>query len=882
MSGATHLTAPGARLHDRAAELAAVARLSAPAGTGAGGILFVTGGPGEGRSALLARAADGFPGAAHRIAAPGHRMPWSGARALFAALAPGAPDARRALRTARGEDGVAAAVSGLLGDLPVLVCLDDLHLWDAHSRAALAAAWRRGRAPGRRGPRWLVSAARHHRLPEVPEAETVRLGRLGPEGARALLGDLCGPPPAPPVARRLVEEAAGHPGVLVAAVRRLAPAQLAGAAPLPEPPVDGAVLTEVYGGFLEHLPADSRRLLAVVALAGRAGEEGAVTAARRLPGVAVDAVLDGARAAGAPVEPLDGLVADGLLRRADGLLRFEDPFLGRAVLASAPVSRHRGAGRTGAPRPARTASALARGERHRADRLGPPAAVRALTPVVRGRSHLVRGLAALADGPVMDAHEALLRAAELLRDRAPAEASDARFLAMEAAWAGGDVGACLAALGCGGEAGGTERDFLDGLGAALAVRLGEARPALARVVARDGAEDDPRLLLRAGSAALVLGDTAAAARIHARALARARAEHRTALLPRALEHLAYAELRDGRYSRAARTAREGLAAAELTGQRNAAAHQHAVLALAASVAGDGPAVAEHAGLALGTARPHGLAQAATLAEWALARDELGRGLAAQAAARLAPLVRAGPRGGHFALRMLVVPCFVEAAVASGRAAEAGAAAGEYAVWAAQGVDGPAPALLARCRALLAQGPAGGEGEGAAYWFGEAVRRHDGCGNDFERARTLLAYGTWLRRRRRPGAARGPLRDALVTFERAAADGWADRARSELRATGGAGGGTADRTAWGLLTPQQQRIARLAAQGATNREIADRLTLSPRTVDHHLRGVFARLGIRSRVELPGMARPDPPAPAQEGGTEAKGLVSSRARRSAGSS
>ncbi|MER7912217.1 helix-turn-helix transcriptional regulator, partial [Streptomyces sp. NPDC096068] len=320
-----------------------------------------------------------------------------------------------------------------------------------------------------------------------------------------------------------------------------------------------------------------------------------------------------------------------------------------------------------------------------------------------------------------------------------------------------------------------------------------------------------------------------------------------------------------------------------TGQRNVAAHQHAVLALVASVTGDGEAVAEHAGLALDTARPHGLAQAATLAEWALARDELGRGQAAQAAARLAPLVRSGPRGGHFALRMLVVPCFVEAAVAAGRTAEARAAAGEYAVWAAYGVDGPAPALLARCRALLARSGEGGEagaaGE-AAYWFGEAVRRHDGCGNDFERARTLLAYGTWLRLRRRPGAARGPLRDALVTFERAAADGWADHARSELRATGGAGGGATGPAAWGLLTPQQQRIARLAAQGATNREIAGRLTLSPRTVDHHLRGVFARLGIRSRVELPGMVGAG--LPAQAGGTEAKGLVSSRARRSAGPS
>ncbi|WP_432113804.1 LuxR C-terminal-related transcriptional regulator [Streptomyces sp. S1] len=878
MSGTTHGTAPGPRLYDRAAELAAVARLSDPTGTGGGGILFVTGGPGEGRSALLARAAGDFPGAAHRVAAPGHRVPWSGARALFAALAPGAPDARRALRTARGEDGVAAAVSGLLGDRPVLLCLDDLHLWDAHSRAALAAAWRRGPLPGRPGPRWLVSAARHHRPPGVPGAETVRLGRLGPDGARALLGDLCAPPPAPPVVRRLVEEAAGHPGVLVAAVRRLGAARLAGTAPLPEPPVDGAVLTEVYGGFLEHLPADSRRLLTVVALAGRTGR-----AAVRPGGVAVDAVLDGARATRTPVEPLDGLVADGLLRRADGLLRFEDPFLGRAVLAAAPASPHHGARRAGAPRPARTASALARGERHRADRLGPPAAVRALAPVVRGRSHLVRGLAALADGPVMDAHEALLRAAELLRGRAPAEASDARFLAMEAAWAGGDVDACLAALGLGGDAGGTERDFLDGLAAALTLRFDAARPPLARVVARDGAEDDPRLLLRAGSAALVLGDTTAAARVHARALARARAEHRTALLPRALEHLAYAELRDGRYSRAARTAREGLRAAERTGQRNVAAHQHAVLALVASVTGDGEAVAEHAGLALDTARPHGLVQAATLAEWALARDERGRGPAAQAAARLAPLVRAGPRGGHFALRMLVVPCFVEAAVAAGRTTEARAAAGEYAVWAAYGADGAAPALLARCRALLARSGGGGEsgedGE-AAYWFGEAVRRHDGCGNDFERARTLLAYGTWLRLRRRPGAARGPLRDALVTFERAAADGWADHARLELRATGGAGGGAADPAAWGLLTPQQQRIARLAAQGATNREIAGRLTLSPRTVDHHLRGVFARLGIRSRVELPGMIGAG--LPAQAGGTEAKGLVSSRARRSAGPS
>ncbi|MFJ8663394.1 LuxR C-terminal-related transcriptional regulator [Streptomyces sp. NPDC093795] len=901
MSGVTQAAAPGQRLYDRTAELAAVARLSARAATGAGGVLFVTGDPGEGRTALLARAADDFPGTAHRVAAPPHRGAWSGVRVLCAALAPHPSAGRRALRHARGENGLASAVDGLTAGRPVLICLDDLHLWDAHSRAALTTAWRE---PGSRsgGTVWLVSAARHHRLPEVPEAETVRLGRLTRDGARALLGDLCAVPPPPEIGERLLDETAGHPGVLAAAVRRLTTAPATGTAPL----VDGTVLAEVYGGLVESLPADSRRLLAVVALTGRTGADDPPPAPPgrwkpeppRAYEVALGAVLATARATRTSVEPLDGLIAGGLLSRSDDALRFEDPFLGHAALASAPTGT--AAAPTGsAPAPAGPASAsagstsgqagpasaspgpasaplgpasapaalastpaelapappvpptapadptLVRGEGHRADRLGPSPAVRALAPEVRGRSQFVRGLAALAGGPVMDAYEVLLQAAELLGEREPAEAADARFLAMEAAWAGGDVAACLAALDPGKAARGTERDFVEGLRAALDVRLDQARSALARVVARDGAEADPRLLLRAGSAALVLGDTAAAARIHARALARARAEHRTALVPRALEHLAYAELRAGRYSRAARTAREGLRAAEQTGQHNVAAHQHAVLALVASVAGDGRTVTEHAGRALDTARPHGLVQAATLAEWALARAESGRGLAAQATARLLPLVRQGPRGGHFALRMLVIPCFVEAAVASGRRAEAREAAEEYAVWAAQGIDGTAPAQLARCRALLAPG------EEPAYWFGEAVRRHDSCGNDFERARTLLAYGTWLRRRRRPGDARGPLSDALVTFERAAADGWAEHARCELRATGGTTGGVTDPAALGLLTPQQQRIARLVAGGATNREVADRLTLSPRTVDHHLRSVFARLGIRSRVELPGV-------------------------------
>ncbi|MFH9736707.1 LuxR C-terminal-related transcriptional regulator [Streptomyces roseolus] len=846
----------GPVLHGRDVELALVRRMSNPSQSrgGAEPVVLVAGGPGEGRSVLLARAARDFPGAAHVVGAPRRQVPWSAARALLDALAPSGAAAGRAARLARGRGGIAAALAALCppGRGPVLLCLDDFPLWDAHSRAAFTAHWR---TPGARGTGrigWLVASAPGRPLPAA-DAPVVRLPRLDRASARALLADARGGRVGPSVAERLLDEADGHPGVLVETVRRLAPGVLAGTVPrTPGPLVDDGVLGTVYGGLLGALPADGRRLLGVVArtcgtpdAAGGAGGDRDRTDA--------STALARARALRVPTEALDGLVAAGLLHRHGDALVFPDPFLRRAAARhgdrhaepdrrpDGDPARGRGPRRDGSPR--RDPGLPDPHDRHRADRLGPPPAVRARSAAARGRALLTRGFAALARGPVMDAHEAFLQAAKALRDREPAEAADARFLAMEAAWAAGDVAACLAALDLIPAAPGTERAFAEGLRAALLVRPDRARAPLASVVAAGAVRDEPRLLLRAGSAALVLGDVTAAARLHGRALARARAEERASLLPRILEHLAYAELRAGRYARAAHAAGDGLRAARATGQLNSAAHQHAVLALVASVTGDEPSVGEHAQRALAIGRPHGLAQAVTLAEWALARAELGGGLPAQAAARLAQLVRPGPSGGHFALRMLAVPCFVEAAVASGRTAEARDATEQYALWAAFGLDRPAPAQLARCRALLAR-----HGEETSRWFGEALRRHDDGGNEFERARTLFAYGTWLRRRRRPGEARGPLRDALVTFERAAADGWARQARAELRATGAPGTRRPEPSALAGLTPQQRRIARLVADGATNEEVATRLSLSPRTVDHHLRGVYARLQLRSRVEL----------------------------------
>lgn len=491
--------------------------------------------------------------------------------------------------------------------------------------------------------------------------------------------------------------------------------------------------------------------------------------------------------------------------------------------------------------------------------------------VVRGAAQLVNGQLGLQDGPVADAREVLLLAAELLAEAEPARALAARLAAMEAAWAMGDAAACLEALDpgpgrrgsddvnpvagatrSGGPdhvAGPPEGDggvaaYRAGMSAVMRGRLDTGRTRLREVVDGAGAAgvpDGPESLLLAGGAALVAGDLAAACRASSRALAVARARGPRILVAQALERLAYGELRAGRHARARAHAEDGLRTALAAGQSNLVAHHHAILALAASVEGSQEAVAEHASAAERIAAPHGLAQAATLSQWARARADLARGRLPEAAARLGPLVGAGPRHGHFALRMLAVPCFVEAAARTGQAEAARSALAEFTHWAAQGADPQAPAQLARCQALLS------DGDGCEPLYAAALAHHEEAGGDFERGRTQLLYGAWLRRRRRPGEARGRLRDALVSFERGGALGWAAQTRAELRATGDAA--PAEPVGpLALLTPQQLRIARCVAEGATNREVALRLSVSPRTVDHHLRNVFAALGVRSRVEL----------------------------------
>jgi DNA-binding CsgD family transcriptional regulator len=145
------------------------------------------------------------------------------------------------------------------------------------------------------------------------------------------------------------------------------------------------------------------------------------------------------------------------------------------------------------------------------------------------------------------------------------------------------------------------------------------------------------------------------------------------------------------------------------------------------------------------------------------------------------------------------------------------------------------------RALLS------EGRDAESLYREAVERLARSRGVGHLARAQLQYGEWLRRENRRVDAREQLRAAHETFSRIGAEGFAERARVELQATGETARARTVETI-DVLTPQEAQIARMASDRQTNPEIAAKLFISPRTVEYHLRKVFTKLGVSSRREL----------------------------------
>ena len=221
--------------------------------------------------------------------------------------------------------------------------------------------------------------------------------------------------------------------------------------------------------------------------------------------------------------------------------------------------------------------------------------------------------------------------------------------------------------------------------------------------------------------------------------------------------------------------------------------------------------------------------------------DLSTGDYAAAAERLAPVVRRRQARGAgepslYPARELAI----EALVAVGDLDEARVQL-EWLEEAGRRLGTPWPlAMGARCRGFLQA--AEGDLEAALASCERALEVHERMQAPFERARTLLIYGTMLRRAKRRKAARQAIEEAISIFDALPAPVWAENARAELARIGGrapSGGG---------LTPSERRIAEVVAAGKTNKETAAALFISVHTVEDALKRIYRKLGVRSRTEL----------------------------------
>ncbi|WP_334616742.1 helix-turn-helix transcriptional regulator [Micromonospora sp. CPCC 206061] len=371
---------------------------------------------------------------------------------------------------------------------------------------------------------------------------------------------------------------------------------------------------------------------------------------------------------------------------------------------------------------------------------------------------------------------------------------------------------------------------------------------LPRAVAA-GRELGPQALVEVASRALVLGRESVTAEVAAELVARAREEGTVGALPAGLGFLTMAQALLGRHRDARVSGAEAARIARDTGQPLWVSYAAGALAYVAAAEGDERECRARVADALleGDAdAPAASLAGATTAQTALALLDLGHGRVQAAFDRLLGVAR-GPTG-HQSAVVRCVPDLVEAAVRLGRAGEVAEPLAAYTVWGRTLRQPWIDALLARCQALIAPD------EQAEQHYKDALARHDELARPFERARTELLYGEWLRRVRRRIDARGHLEAAQRAFRAIGCTPWADRAGAELGATGASASARSDVELAAALTPQELQISRLAAQGLSNRDIAAQLYLSPRTVAYHLYKAYPKLGIASRGELAGVLRP----------------------------
>lgn len=359
----------------------------------------------------------------------------------------------------------------------------------------------------------------------------------------------------------------------------------------------------------------------------------------------------------------------------------------------------------------------------------------------------------------------------------------------------------------------------------------------------------PELAGLLGIAAFCVGDHGRAIAHLSAAIDVLRAQGRLSRLAEALTIRAWAEINLGIFD-VSSSADEAMRLADETGQAVWGATARVAVALIDAV---GPAASARSALLLHAEQT--ALRMPNASSSLLAGVQMARGIAALGAGRPEPAYGELDRlfiptdPAHQKVQQLWAMSYLaDAAVRTGRHEEA-----RVRLASTEGLIGTSTALgptiaLEYTRAVLT------DHESAEPLYQAAL---DGAGRPFpwHRARTELAYGSWLRRQRRVLESRAPLRAARSTFDALGAHTWALRADHELRATGERGW----RSSPGLreqLSPQETQIAELAALGLSNREIGERLFLSHRTVGSHLYRIFPKLGVTSRGQLAGaLARGD---------------------------
>jgi DNA-binding CsgD family transcriptional regulator len=819
---------------------------------------------------------------------------------------------REALRTAFGMSAgpapdrflVGLAVLGLLsevaGDRPLVCLADDAQWLDQASAQLLAFVARRLGAE----PVGMVFGTRAAggQLAGLPELAVVGLAEAD---ARRLLDAMLTGPIDARVRDEIVAEARGNPLALLELPRGATSAELAGGFGLPGALSLAGRIEDSFRRQIDALPAQARQLL-LLAAADPTGDPALIwRAARRLSigpdaaasaagaglaefgtrvrfrhplvrsaaymsapaqdrqkvhqslAEATDATADPdrrawhrAQAAAAPDEDVASeLELSAGRAQARGGLAAAAAFLERAAALTADPARR--AGRTLAAAQAQLqAGAFAKAlELLAAAEAGP------LDELQSAQLDWLRGQVALASGQGSDAPPLLLKAARRFE---PLDPDLARNTYLDA-WQAAHIAGHLAGGGDLKEVSRAARALpplkrpprpadllLDGL--ALLVTDGPiaAAPVLRQATSAFAAPDVPVAeRLRWGWIAPAVGaavwDDAGWSLIEL-PVRLAREVGALDRLPMLLNEMAVAAVWRGDFAAAASLITEADAVCEATG---ASIAPYAALRLA-GFRGSQTETVPLIEATLRQAAAAGQGAVVTWAHWVAAtlHNGLGRYQEALAAARQA----AGDRLVHLSMwalpelvSMWALPELVEAGARTGDNRPAGEALDQLANWTQAGQTDWGLGVEARCRALLS------DGEAADRLYREAIERLGRTGMRPELARAHLLYGEWLRRQRRRTDAREQLRTAHQMLEAIGMAGFAERALRELHAVGGTVRRRAVTTTAGL-TAQEAQIARLAAEGLSNPEIATRLFLSPRTVQYHLSKVFTKLDITSRAQL----------------------------------